>query len=380
MNKKEKHLLLTLEYPPNCGGVGIYLKNLVGNNQTYDFKVIKHSEQNPCSLERASVSCENFFYNFFWPRWLKIYFSLKKLYKSWPFKVLHISHILPLGYVAYLLSKKLNISYVIYLHGLDFNLMKKSAWKARWGKKILARAKLVVTNSYFLKEAVQNFMGDDFNKIETIYPIPNQKLLAYQNNELVKNEALAFREKYAINKDNKILLTVGRLVERKGQALVLQALKYLPDYKYFILGRGPEKENLENLIKEYNLEDRVWLLSEILDDKTLAAYYEMADLFIMPSLELGADVEGFGIVYLEANAFALPVIAGQGQGILEAVADGETGLVLQKARDIDEIVMKIKKILGNQEYYNELQKNALKHYKKYLYEENHLFNKINKYL
>ena len=379
MLEKEKHLLLTLEYPPNCGGVGVYLKNLVDNDEKYDFRVLKSNEQDKCSVENKGIEEFSFFYKYFWPRWLKVFFYLKKYYNTWDFKVLHISHNIPLGYVAYLLANKLDISYIIYLHGLDFNLMKESKWKSYWGKKILKKAKVVVTNSQYLQNEVKSFLGNEKQNMEVIHPIPNQKLLKYIDNQEIKDLAEKLKLDYRIEKDNKVLLTVGRLVERKGHALVLQALKDLPDYKYFILGKGPERENLEKLIKEYRLENRVYLLSR-LDDKDLAVYYEMADLFIMPSLEIGADVEGFGIVYLEANAFALPVIAGQGKGVLEAVSDGENGLVLQKVRDIDEIVVKIKKILENEDFYNELSINAKSHYKKYLYKENHLFNKINKYL
>src|SRR6056297_1854208 len=167
----KKHLLLTLEYPPQSGGVGVYLKNLVDNNQSYEFKVIKHNEQNKCSVKNLTddkvVEC-NFFYKYCWPRWLKIYFFLKNIYKKYPFQVLHISHILPLGYVAYLFSKTFNISYIIYLHGLDFNLMKSSKWKSYWGKKILSNAKIIVTNSEYLKGQVSDFINH--KKITTIYP------------------------------------------------------------------------------------------------------------------------------------------------------------------------------------------------------------------
>jgi len=365
INIKEKHLLMTLEYPPSCGGVGIYLQNLVENTTKYDFQILKSGEQNLCS---GNVVELNFFYKKFWPKWLKAFFLLKK-YKN-NFSVLHISHILPLGYIALLAKKIWGKKYIIYLHGLDFNFMKKSKWKSYWGKKILKNASVVITNSKFLKKQIQAF----FNiPVEVIYPVLKQNLLDFQSDKKLLEKVELLKKEYNIKDEDKVLLTMGRLVKRKGQTLVLEAIKNL-DCKYFIIGFGPEEEKILELIKKYNLEKRVFLIDKMISPIDSASFYKLADIFIMPTLELGADVEGFGIVYLEANAFALPVIAGQGEGIKEAVINNQTGIILENPQDIKSIVKAIKDI-EKMDFAN-----LKNHYLKFLYEKDHLFNTINKYL
>ena len=385
MEEKVRHLLMTLEYPPNCGGVGVYLHNLVENSQSYDFKVLKNSEQESCS---GKIIESPFFYKSFWPKWLKSFFLLKKYKKD--FSVLHISHILPLGYIALLVKKLCRKKYVVYLHGLDFNFMQKSKWKRYWGRKILKNANIVIANSKYLKKEVQGFIDIP---VEVVYPIPNLDLLQFVNNansvvdnkgEVLKHtpgQSLTDNNSPRVQDDrkDKVLLTVGRLVKRKGHALVIEAIKNL-NYKYFIVGRGPEKENLLELIKKYNLEDRVFILDNIKNNNDLAEFYKKADLFIMPTLKLDGDVEGFGIVYLEANAFGLSVIAGQGEGVLEAVENNKTGIVLENPQNIESLKEAIENILENDNLREDLSLNAKKHYLKFLYEGDHLFNKINKYL
>src|SRR6056297_791748 len=148
------------------------------------------------------------------------------------------------------------------------------------------------------------------------------------------------------------------------------------DYKYFIIGSGSEKKYLADLIKKYNLKKQVYILDNI-KDRELAVFYKISDLFVMPTLKLGNDVEGFGIVYLEANAFALPVIAGQGEGVKEAVKNDYNGILLSES-NVTALTRSIKRIFNDQAYYAKLSKQAVFHYQKYLYETDYLFNKMDK--
>ena len=129
-----------------------------------------------------------------------------------------------------------------------------------------------------------------------------------------------------------ILLTVGRLVRRKGHSQVMAALPQIASevgpVKYVIVGSGPEEQNLHRLAKEYGTEDCVEFLGEV-DDRELPALYQTADVFVMPSRDLyGQPIEGLGLVYLEANLCGLPVVAGNTGGVSDAVVDGETGLLV----------------------------------------------------
>ncbi len=131
-----------------------------------------------------------------------------------------------------------------------------------------------------------------------------------------------------------VVLTVGRLHPRKGQLVTLQALQSLPAatrarLEYWIVG-GQSKGGYEELLRATAARQPdlpVRFFGNLPDDE-LPALYERADIFAMTSLNVGRSVEGFGLVYLEAAAHGLPVIAHQVGGVAEAVADGVTGFLV----------------------------------------------------
>jgi phosphatidylinositol alpha-1,6-mannosyltransferase len=131
--------------------------------------------------------------------------------------------------------------------------------------------------------------------------------------------------------DRPLLLTVGRLVRRKGVDTVLRALpsiaKHCPDVAYVVVGTGPDQARLERLAARLKVLDRVRFVGEV-DHDRLPLYYSAADLFVMPAREDPPDVEGFGLVFLEANACGTPVIGARTGGIPDAIVDGETGLLV----------------------------------------------------
>jgi len=340
--KEKDHLLVTLEYPPFLGGVGIYLSNLFSQGQ---YQVLANG---------TGDGQIPFFYKYFWPRWLKIFFYLWRRART--YQVLHISHILPLGYVAYLLKIVARKKYVIYLHGLDFNLLRSGKWKAYWGKRILQSASLIVTNSQFLQSEVENFLNAKKPEIKVIYPSPRQEFSRLSKLAPNPERLRTLRQKYSINDNDKILLSVGRLVERKGQRLVLEALgpQWPADLKYFIRGIGPEEVILRALIAKYHLEKQVFVLNDIASPEVLADFWNLADLLVLPTLELGSDVEGFGIVFIEAGLFGKAVIAGQGRGVAEAVKHNETGMILDNPRDLAKLRENVLNLLNNDQLRNRL--------------------------
>lgn len=130
-------------------------------------------------------------------------------------------------------------------------------------------------------------------------------------------------------KGKKVLLTVGRLIPRKGVYWFIKNVfpKLNDKYIYLIVGVGPEKEKIENLIYELKLERRVILLGRI-SNRKLRIVYNTSDAFIMPNIKIKNDMEGFGIVALEANSAGLPVIASATEGIKDVVVDGKNGFLM----------------------------------------------------
>ena len=148
-----------------------------------------------------------------------------------------------------------------------------------------------------------------------------------------------------------LILSVGRLVHRKGQDKLITAMPKIlaqrPDAKLLLIGQGPRKAKLDSLVAKYGIADSVIFLGSIAYTD-LPKYLNVADLFVMPSRSrlMGLEVEGLGIVYLEASACALPVIAGSSGGAPDALIDGRTGYVVD-GRDIDQIADRVLHLIDN---------------------------------
>lgn len=141
----------------------------------------------------------------------------------------------------------------------------------------------------------------------------------------------------------KILVTVGRLVKRKGHAwFVEHVLSKLPDhYVYVVAGDGPEHAAIVETAIRFDLNDRVCVLGRISDEEK-NCLYQIADLFVMPNIHVENDQEGFGIVLLEAGRYGLPVIASNIEGIRDVVIDRKTGRLIAE-KDVNGFVNEILK-------------------------------------
>ena len=153
--------------------------------------------------------------------------------------------------------------------------------------------------------------------------------------------------------DKKIIISVGRLVHRKGQDNLIQAmpavLKKMPNAHLLLVGEGPYRKHLEKLVMKSSLEQNVTFAGRIMYDR-LPSYLSAADLFAMPSRSrfFGLEVEGLGIVYLEASACGIPVVAGNSGGAPDAVLEGVTGLCVD-GTNIEQITAAIVEICSDAE-------------------------------
>jgi phosphatidylinositol alpha-1,6-mannosyltransferase len=165
-------------------------------------------------------------------------------------------------------------------------------------------------------------------------------------------DAMQKREELGLQ-DKKIIISVGRLVHRKGQDNLIQAmpavLKKIPNAHLLLVGEGPYKKHLEKLVMKSSLEQNVTFAGRIMYDR-LPSYLSAADLFAMPSRSrfFGLEVEGLGIVYLEASACGIPVVAGNSGGAPDAVLEGVTGLCVD-GTNIEQITAAIVEICSDAE-------------------------------
>ncbi|GAC69525.1 GDP-mannose-dependent alpha-(1-6)-phosphatidylinositol monomannoside mannosyltransferase [Gordonia soli NBRC 108243] len=151
--------------------------------------------------------------------------------------------------------------------------------------------------------------------------------------------------------DRPTVLCLSRLVPRKGQDVLIKALPgirmRIPDAVLVIVGGGPYAETLHRLAEETGVADHVVFTGSVPADE-LPAYHAIADVFAMPSRTRGRglDVEGLGIVYLEASSTGVPVVAGQSGGAPETVIEGVTGTVVD-GTDIDAVALAVIDILSD---------------------------------
>lgn len=322
-------LLITIDYHPNVGGVARYL---AGWSKKHGADVLaplprisagglapKFSKESEAVIRKKLL----------WsipPKWLPFLFWT--LFYAKRYDEIIISHILPAGYAALLAQKP----YTVILHGLDIILASKNRWKRYLAKKILDRAGRIVVNSRATGELLRKSLGDLYNydiEYPLIAPLPPPE----------KDLKTEFAGK-------KIILSLGRLIKRKGQEKIIRLLpkilQEVPDAVYIIAGGGPERRNYELLIANYKLQNHVFLIGKV-KEKELSDFYAACDIFVMPSLPSRDDWEGFGIVCLEAAYFEKPVVVTNAGGLPEAVEDGKTGYVANNDEELyEKIIMLLK--------------------------------------
>jgi phosphatidylinositol alpha-1,6-mannosyltransferase len=229
------------------------------------------------------------------------------------------------GYLGMWGKKVLGLPFVVYAHGNEILALRESTWKRP--TEALCAASSVFANSRYTAELVQD-LGVDRHRIRILHP--GCDIQTFQP----RPPSAELRERLLGNRlARPLLLTVGNLVERKGHDMVIRTVaelaQHLPDLRYLIVGVGPAKQYLETLAAELRVQDRVIFVGRVADQQ-LPNYYALCDVFVMPSRlrDTAHDVEGFGLVFLEANACGKPVVAGRSGGIPDAVVDGETGYLV----------------------------------------------------
>jgi phosphatidyl-myo-inositol dimannoside synthase len=167
---------------------------------------------------------------------------------------------------------------------------------------------------------------------------------------------------------------VGRLVERKGHDTVLRALSLLkeqfPDLHYLIVGDGPYRTQLESITRSLQLTSRVIFFGKANPDD-LPSLYRLGDLFVMITrpVEEKGDVEGFGIVYLEAAASGLPVVASKSGGVKDSVKENETGLLVDAADSPEAAAQAIARLFTDKALHERMAIAAVEHAKGFTWEK-----------
>jgi phosphatidylinositol alpha-1,6-mannosyltransferase len=227
-----------------------------------------------------------------------------------------------------------SLPFDVFCHGMDLLEPSRSLRYRYLMRRTLRRADRILANSTYTANLAVEF-GAPKERITIVHPA-------------VDSDRFVPRPKPA---GTPLLLSVGRIVERKGFDTIIRALpevlKKFPDLKYVCVGEGPETARLKQLADSQGVSAHIAWVGAVSDDQLLG-YYQSADVFAMPSrtVKQGGSVEGFGIVFLEASACEVPVIGGNSGGIPDAITDGLTGYIVDPG-NIEQLAGRIIELLSD---------------------------------
>ncbi len=365
-------LLLTKFFPPDKGGIQNYLYNICKNLPSDNTFVLtssflKNKPKTPLSsrAERSGVErsleqniLNNEYFKIYKDNPSGIYKKLHltsfityketlKIIKENSIEKIYLGHFyIPYAITALILKKFKNIPYTIFTHGLEI-LETSNSSKSNYILKLCLKnaQNIIVTTNYLKKEIIHKY--PELNLEKKIIKIPPGVDSNHFKPDLNTSDL--------INKHNlenkKIIFTCGRLVKRKNHQLVIKALpeiiEKVPNTVYLVGGIGSEEKNLKKQVKDFELKNNVIFLKEI-ENKDLPLYYNLADIFCMPSIynkEKG-DIEGFGLVFLEAQSCSTPTIGSNTGGIPDAIKDNIDGYLVNPDSSRD-LALKITELLLN---------------------------------
>ena len=232
----------------------------------------------------------------------------------------HGARALPEGLVAWIMARLLRVPLLVYCHGEELSTWGRGR-KFRTMLWVYRHADANIANSeYTLEEMVR--LGIRRETITLIYPgVDTERFRPGLGCDDLKT-AIGLQE------GQKLILSVGRLVRRKGFDQVIRALPDLVkrglDVHYALIGIGEDWDMLTDLARELGVADCLHLLGHV-SPEDLPRWYNACDVFVMANREINGDTEGFGMVFLEAAACGKPAIAGDAGGTAAAVVEDVTG-------------------------------------------------------
>ncbi len=267
---------------------------------------------------------------------------VRKVMKEYQSEIIWFGAAMPLAWMSGLLKRAGAKRVVAITHGHEVWWAKLPPFK--W---IFARATRSIDVLTYLGEFTKKAMSPVVNSACIMVQIaPGISIDHFtpgiKSPELIKEFGLEGKQ---------VLISVGRLVHRKGQDKLLEAMPNIllqhPDVVLLFVGIGPRKKKLDQLVKRYQLESYIRFVGRV-KYENLPKYFRLGDLFVMPSRSrlAGLEVEGLGIVYLEASASGVAVLAGKSGGAPDAVIVGETGEIVD-GTDSSEIARVINEMLDN---------------------------------
>jgi phosphatidylinositol alpha-1,6-mannosyltransferase len=341
-----KTLLVTNDLGPRAGGIESFVLGLLERAEKNSLVILTSAQANSKKFDqelfdkfgavvirdRAKILLPT-------PRINRKAAKLLKLYQS---ENLWFGAAAPLALMSKRLRKAGAKNIIALTHGHEVWWAKLPLFKVAI-KKISNDVDFLTYLGEFTKNAILPAISDP-NKLAKIAPgIDTEHFSPTSvNTDLLSKYRLTGR---------RVIVSVGRLVHRKGQDKLIEAmpeiLKQFPDAVLLLVGEGPIKSMLEKLIRHHSLENNVVFTGRV-HFSDLPKYIQLGEIFAMPARDrfFGLEVEGLGIVYLEASSCQIPVVVGRSGGAPDAVVEGVTGFTVD-GNNPNEIAKVICKLLAD---------------------------------
>ncbi len=324
-NKSLKILFISRAYPPTIGGI---------ENQNYEI-----------SQWLSKISTVKTIANPYGKKFFPIFFLIA-LFKS--LKLMRSYDVLLLGdgtlaLLGWIIKKVYHKPVVSIVHGLDITYP-FFLYQKLWVKFFLPKLdKLIAVGKETIRQGVKKGIPE-----EKFIFIPNGVVTEKFQGDYSRNDLNRITNLNLSGK--KIILTLGRLAKRKGVVWFIENV--MPDLDndviYLIAGDGQEKEKIKEVIKKNDLQDKVKLFTQF-NDEERKILYNTADLFVQPNIQVTGDMEGFGLVVLEAGSAQRVVIASEIEGLQDAIQNGKNGFLVESANK-ERWIKKIEAILKDDSF------------------------------
>lgn len=351
-------LLVTNDFPPTVGGIQSYLRDFLSTLDPDSVMVFASTQDSKAAAEYdATVD----YWVERWPRRIMLPTpatarKMQQLIRDNDIEVVWFGAAAPLGLMGKAAKAAGARTVVATTHGHEVGWSMLPG--ARQALRAIGNSADVVT---YISQYTLGRLKPAFGPHPTWEHLPS----AVDSAEIVPADADAkaqARQSLGLNPDSQVIVCISRLVPRKGQDQLIRAMAQLrgqyPDAELMIVGRGRYRETLEELAQQYFPQT---IFYEAPGLEGLRQVLAAADIFAMPARTRGRglDVEGLGIVYLEAQAAGLPVVAGDSGGAPETVTP-ETGIVVRGA-SVDELVQALGALLGDADLRKEFGAAGRKH-------------------
>ncbi|MBD3311239.1 MAG: glycosyltransferase [Candidatus Magasanikbacteria bacterium] len=359
MNGK-KILIFSTAYFPLIGGAEVAVKEITDRMNGYDFDMItcrmnrsypkqeKIGNVNVVRIGPGVPLLDKIYLAFFGHR------KALKLHKQNNYCLVWSIMASFGGFAALRFKELTNVKFLLTLQegdSIDYILKRVRFLKKRFKQIFVKADSLHAISNYLLKWGKDmGFQG----KIAKVIPNGVNVEQFAANNSQLSDYTGQTRAELDINSDDKLVITVSRLVEKNGVGDLIKAMEKLPEnVKLLVVGSGKLEQELKNLARHLSLDKRVYFLGFVRHDQ-LPKYLWASDVFCRPSLS-----EGLGNVFLEAMAAKVPVVGTLVGGIPDFLDDGETGFVCKPGnpRSIAEVIKKVINLAHEKK--KEIEKNSI---------------------